>query len=482
MNMRSGFLRLCLAGILILEIAGVMTGCGRIQKTPEPVISTDISADNIDNIVQPSLTSTKPSSTSTIIPVKTDAPKTYWKDFIIGDFTAVHSPNKGSDNEFLIFGNIPISKPPADLSRDLVRFIGRWEGYDFSPPVKKDYKAVLVIQEINNDGGIAYLWYGSILQYPSQVKKIFFKVVAGDPPSLESEVDLGPGADGLNRRGTIKLVYDPETSLIRAGILGPENPTGAMPVEFTRSQTFFVYRDYEKYFASKQIYAKPYNNSELKKFGWGYLIYLPDGYEKQTDQSWPLIFFLCGSGERGTNPLILAKHGPWNFILNKGPLPFIIAAPMLIYTNDYRSFPEEYMSGALDELVSDYRINNKQIYLTGLSMGGEASYRFALYRPDVFAAVAPFAAFDAKFMPVSQRENFKPSLLPYDRVKGLPFWVFHGTDDPFVPLYTAQKTVDALIQAGADVRFTILPGYDHDSWSEAYLDPAFYQWLLGHHK
>jgi predicted peptidase len=155
---------------------------------------------------------------------------------------------------------------------------------------------------------------------------------------------------------------------------------------------------------------------------------------------------------------------------------------MLNETRGYRSFPEEYMDGALDEALAEYRIDPKRVYLTGLSMGGEATYRFALYRPEAFAAVAPFAAFNAKYMTGAVAEGFKPLTLPLERARGLPFWAFHGTDDPLVPLEAAQATVNAFIQAGVDVRFTILDGADHDSWSQAFMDPAFYRWLLEQRK
>ncbi len=151
---------------------------------------------------------------------------------------------------------------------------------------------------------------------------------------------------------------------------------------------------------------------------------------------------------------------------------------MLHESDDYRSFPETYLSGALDEILADYRIDPKRIYLTGLSMGGEATYRFALYRPEVFAAIAPFAAFEPRFSSWAQAEGFKSSELPLRRLKDVPVWAFHGAKDPIVPLADAQKIVEALKQAGVDVHFTVLAEHDHDSWSEAFLSQAFYDWLL----
>jgi len=427
--------------------------------------------------------------TATLVPTlpastEQDLSKTVWKDFIITDFNAVHSPVSGDANEHLIFGKIPILPLAKDLTPNLASFLGRWEGYDYGPPAKKDTKGVLVIQEITNQGGKGYLWAASTLQYPFWVKEFQFKVIQGEAPSIEWEVDLNGGPDGMSGTAIVALSYDRSRELLEGSIKGLQANQNmpAHPLEFSRSQTFFVYQDYQKYFASKRIYPKEYRNHRLQEYGWGYLLYLPEDYEKEPAKKWPLIFFLCGTGERGEDIFLLAKHGPWNSIRQKGPLRFIIAAPMLHVSTAFRSFPENYMDGALDEVLVDYRVDQKRIYLTGLSMGGEATYRFALHRPETFAAIAPFSAFNPKYVPDTIQQGFKPFTLPMEMIKEIPVWEFHGTNDPIIPLAAAQSTVNDLIKAGGNVKFTILPGHDHDSWSEAYLDPSFYEWFLQYHK
>ena len=233
---------------------------------------------------------------------------------------------------------------------------------------------------------------------------------------------------------------------------------------------------------SKRIYTKEFHQAESQQYGWGYLVYLPEGYEAEPGRAWPLILFLCGSGERGEDVLLFAKHGPLRTVREQGPLPFLIVAPMLRESKVFRSFPEAYLDGVLDLALAEYRVDPKRIYLTGLSMGGEATYRYALDRPEVFAAVAPIAAFDAKYLPGGVEEGFRPFALPMERIKDIPVWAIHGADDPVVPLSAAQRTVDDLRQAGGNVRFTVLADHDHDSWTDTYFDPAFYEWLLQHQK
>jgi predicted esterase len=90
------------------------------------------------------------------------------------------------------------------------------------------------------------------------------------------------------------------------------------------------------------------------------------------------------------------------------------------------------------------------------------------------------SAFEARFYPAGQREGFKPSDQPVERLKGVPVWAIHGAEDGIIPLSVAQQTVDALTQAGVEVRFTILEGLGHDAWTGMYADPELYAWLLEH--
>ncbi len=415
-----------------------------------------------------------PTATPTPLPTRS-LEETSMDDFVIEDFDAVHAPVNGDTNEYLIFGNAPISKPAADLPPELAALPGRWEGYSYGPPVKKDWKFVLVIQEITALGGKALLWTGANLQYPRWIKEIEFRVLPGAMPTIEWAYESDE--DG---KSVITATYDPATGLLQGWLKSAANnnyPWG--PIEMSRDQSFYVYKDYTQYLADKRIYPKEYQNSALRQYGAGYLLYLPEDYEAGPEKTWPLIFFLHGSGDRGDNLALLAKASPFMMIREKGPLAFIIAAPLLNTATDYASFPDDYLDGALQEVLKDYRVDRQRIYVTGLSMGGEATYRFALLQPDTFAAIAPLAAFDPKYNLAS---GIAPFTLPMERIKNVPVWAIHGADDTIVSLSAAQKTVDDLKNAGSNVQFTVLEDHDHDVWTDTYTDPKFYEWLLQHQK
>jgi dipeptidyl aminopeptidase/acylaminoacyl peptidase len=61
-------------------------------------------------------------------------------------------------------------------------------------------------------------------------------------------------------------------------------------------------------------------------------------------------------------------------------------------------------------------------------------------------------------------------------------WVFHGAKDPVVKLNESEEMVDALKAAGVDVKFTVYPEAQHDSWTETYNNPELYEWFLQHRR
>ena len=118
----------------------------------------------------------------------------------------------------------------------------------------------------------------------------------------------------------------------------------------------------------------------------------------------------------------------------------------------------------LDHIVKTYKVDEDRIYLTGLSMGGYGSWRLAADHPERFAAVVPICG--------------AGKTADAERLKNLPIWAWHGTDDPAVPFQSSTEMVEAIKQAGGtNIRFTSLEGIGHNSWEAAYASPDLYQWL-----
>ena len=190
-----------------------------------------------------------------------------------------------------------------------------------------------------------------------------------------------------------------------------------------------------------------------------YLLYLPKGYDKQ--DSWPLVLFLHGAGERGNDLELVKKHGPPKLISQGKELPFIVVSPQC--PKDRWWEPIELLA-LLDEISGKYKVDADRISVTGLSMGGFGSWRLAFYAPNRFAAIAPICGGGEKYWA--------------KQFAHLPVWAFHGAKDTGVPLERSQMMVDELKKHGGNPKLTVYPEAGHDSWTETYNNPKFYKWLL----
>ncbi len=198
-----------------------------------------------------------------------------------------------------------------------------------------------------------------------------------------------------------------------------------------------------------------------------YLLYLPRGYGEDKDKRWPLILFLHGAGERGSNLNLVKKHGPPKLVGRGKEFPFVIVSPQCP-SEIWWTEKLDALMALLDDVESKYAVDRNRVYLTGLSMGGFGSWALGCRYPERFAAVAPICGGGEWFLA--------------ERLRKTPVWVFHGAKDPAVPLRESQEMVAALNRAGGDVRLTIYPEAVHDSWTETYDNPKLYEWLLSHRK
>ena len=195
-----------------------------------------------------------------------------------------------------------------------------------------------------------------------------------------------------------------------------------------------------------------------------YLLFLPAKYEK-TKKKWPLILFLHGAGERGDDLEKVKRHGPPKIVAARPDFPFLVVSPQC---PEGLFWDTDTLMALLDEIAAHYRVDEKRIYLTGLSMGGFGTWEIATAHPERFAAIAPICGGGT---PRKTR-----------RMIDLPAWVFHGAKDPVVPVEDSQAMVDALKKFGGDVRFTVYPEAKHDSWTETYNNQELYEWFLSHHR
>jgi len=205
-----------------------------------------------------------------------------------------------------------------------------------------------------------------------------------------------------------------------------------------------------------------------------YLLFLPKGYDVKAGLRRPLILFLHGAGERGTNVWKAATHGPSKYAAAHADFPFIMVSPLC---PQKQVWSKDILLVLLDEVIAKYAVDTNRIYLTGLSMGGYGTWDLGLTHPEKFAAIVPICGGGQMIsVLLSGRDNALA-------LKSLGVWAFHGGKDPVVPLEESQRMVDGLKKVGVqNVRLTVYPEAQHDSWTETYANPELYEWLLKHER
>ncbi|QQS35403.1 MAG: prolyl oligopeptidase family serine peptidase [Ignavibacteriales bacterium] len=206
----------------------------------------------------------------------------------------------------------------------------------------------------------------------------------------------------------------------------------------------------------------PFEKEVTIKLSTNYLFFLPENYSEE-GEAFPLVLFLHGAGERGSDIEKVKAHGLPRLISEGKNFPFIVVSPQCPENQFWNT---DMLAALLDEIESNYNVDKNRIYVTGLSMGGHGTWSLALQQPERFAAIAPVCGWSNPEKACTLKE--------------IPIWVFHGAKDFVVPVSSSEQMVDKLKECGADVTLTIYPEAGHDSWTETYNNDELYKWLLSH--
>jgi predicted peptidase len=193
--------------------------------------------------------------------------------------------------------------------------------------------------------------------------------------------------------------------------------------------------------------------------------------EAEANKPWPLILFLHGSGERGTELDKVKLWSPFAHLESGHPLPAFVIAPQCPLDVHWHELLDD-LDGLLDMLLNDYPIDADRVLLTGFSMGGFGAWRWAQRRPGRFAALMPVGGngFDVRGYRVSR---------DLAALQSLPIWLIHGARDPVIPVSGADEMAQALAATGVHFGYTRYPHAAHtEAATLAYQDPAHYDWLL----
>lgn len=273
-----------------------------------------------------------------------------------------------------------------------------------------------------------------------------------------------------------------------------------IPVE-TKSQTADeIYRKFSKGYHTYQGLTLPF------------YLFVPSDYNSNT--KYPLVLCLHGSGERGDDSTAVEKNSMatvWGRDTNQARHPCFILVPQCPINGSwvYLYGPGSYSTNVipiskelltvldiLDSLIGKYSVDTNRIYITGLSMGGFATWDLIVRFPDKFAAAVPMSG---------AGDTSKAAL-----IKNIPIWDFHGALDNVVPVAGSRQMIHSLEEAGDGAVYTDcdngnctgLPdstvadkirngakllyteyqyGY-HLIWDEAYNNPFLLPWVFSQSK
>ena len=219
-----------------------------------------------------------------------------------------------------------------------------------------------------------------------------------------------------------------------------------------------------------------------------YRILFPENFD--ASKVYPMVVFLHGSGERGSDNEKQLTHGGKLFLKDKfrKEFPAIVVFPQCssdsfwanvefdtnatgkrVFNFARRGKPTKSMHallGMIENLVDKPYVDNQRVYLGGLSMGGMGTYELLRRKRKLFAAAFAICGGD--------------NVANVRKYKNTPLWIFHGEKDDVVPVSLSTDIADQLKVLGVDPKITLYPKANHNSWDSAFAEPELLPWLFSH--
>lgn len=199
-------------------------------------------------------------------------------------------------------------------------------------------------------------------------------------------------------------------------------------------------------------------------YNFNYVKYLPKDYDET--KKYPLVFFLHGAGERGDDLDVAMRHGFMKHVREEGKeYPFIFVAPQCPEGKYWGCYTESLIA-FLDFICSSLPVNEEQIYLTGLSMGGTGTWMLAMADSERFAAIAPVCGSGIYWYGCALVDT--------------PVYMYHGDCDEIVPIQESISMLKSINKQGGNAQLKICYGVGHNAWDMAYAGDELSNWLLSH--
>ena len=215
-----------------------------------------------------------------------------------------------------------------------------------------------------------------------------------------------------------------------------------------------------------------------------YRILYPKNFDKK--KSYPLTIFLHRIAERGNDNELQLTYidkvflNPENYdnyqsvvVFPQAPINDNWSSRVLTDNEVRQVFPEnekptkslQLVIKLTDSLVKEDFVDNKRVYLSGLSNGAMGSFELLKNRPNMFASAVLICG------------GSNPTWAE-DFAKNTPVWVAHGSDDNVVLPELSINMVNAIIKYGGSPKFTLYENVNHESWFNVFDDPNYLKWMF----
>lgn len=235
------------------------------------------------------------------------------------------------------------------------------------------------------------------------------------------------------------------------------------------------------------IYAQQNDLFQKKEFIYKgdtlkYRVLFPENYD--TNRDYPLVVFLHGSGERGSDNEMQLTHGASLFTgeQNRKDFPSIVIFPQCPQEDSWVErekidfekieFPKKptmtkslfLVKKLLDSYKKTEAVDKHKIYVMGLSMGGMGTFDLICRYPKYFAAAIPICG--------------GVNTTRLKKVKNMPIRIFHGGADEVVSReFSRNAYIELKAQGSVRAEYIEFPGVGHDSWTKAFAYPDYLGWM-----
>ncbi len=208
-----------------------------------------------------------------------------------------------------------------------------------------------------------------------------------------------------------------------------------------------------------------------------YLVYTPSG---SSNANLPLLIFLHGAGGVGQD-IQQIKGRPsdiWRGIAKFDKGPCLIVAPQCLKAakGERGIWTAEDLNLLLAHLKATLPVDERRIYLSGISMSGYGTWAWGAHDPQHFAAIAPIVGGIG-------RESAKAVTPDFDQwaasLAQIPVYAFVGARDTTVPPERSERMIAAIIKAGGKhAKLKVYPEEGHGAGRVVVADRDYYDWLF----